>query len=185
MVRETWDLARVQYHESRTTYHAKDSALLTMSLSLSLALSLSLFLTACQQSPPQTGHQVLATAVRALLDKSYAGIDYLQYRDQLRVVEAVAIQQHDAIPPHLLSQTEEILTCLRTAEEILRWQAEHNSTQAVNTKLVATWVARHPFLRAAIGAKTNNAFDIGTAVILLWDKTNTILPNFQVKSKPL
>jgi|SRR5581483_5381883 len=156
-----------------------------MSLSLSLALSLSLLLTACRQSPPQTGHQVLAVAVRALLDKSYAGIDYATYRDQLKTVEAVAVQQHDAIPPHLLSQAEQILTYLRTAEEILHWQAEHNGTQAVDTELVATWVGRHPFLRAAVGAQTNNAFDIGTALILLWDKTNATLPSFQVKSKPL
>lgn len=172
----------VTYYVSRFMFLLMSLAL---SLSLSLFFSLSLLFTACQYSPPQTGHQVLAAAVRALLDKSYAGIEHTAYRDQLKVVEAVAVQQHDLIPPHLLSRAKEILTCLRTAEEILRWQAEPSHTSAVDTKLISVWIDRHPFLRVAIGAQTSSTFDIETALILLWDKTNAILPNFQVKSKPL
>ena len=156
-----------------------------MSLSLSLFLALSLFLTACQDQAPQTGHQFIAAAVRKLLDKSYAGIEYPAYRDGLTEVETIVTQQLTLTPYHLRPKTEEMLTYLRTAEEVLRWQAEHSNTQAVDTKLVTVWVDRYPFLRAAIGAQTNSAFDVGTALILLWDKTSALLPNFQVKSKPL
>jgi hypothetical protein len=152
---------------------------------LSLALVLSLLLTACHHQPPQTGHQLIAAAVRTLLDKSYAGIEYPAYRDGLKEVEAVAAQQLERTPRQLRATAEEMLSYLRTAEEVLRWQAEHGDSQAVDTDLITTWVDRHPFLRAAVGAQTNSAFDVGTALILLWDKVNALLPSFQVKSRPL
>jgi hypothetical protein len=147
-------------------------------------LSLLLF-TACQHSRPQTGHQLIAVAVRQLLDTSYAGIDYLTYRDGLRAVEAVVAQQLESTPRSLRTTAEEILAYLRTAEEILRWQAEHGDTQTVDPALVAAWTKRYPFLQAAVGAQTKSVFDVGTALILLWDKANALLPSFQVKSKPL
>lgn len=78
-----------------------------------------------------------------------------------------------------------MLAYLRTAEEILRWQAEYVGLHTVDPKLVEAWLKRHPFLRAAIGAQTHNAFDVGTAVSLLCDTINAILPSYQVKSKPL
>jgi hypothetical protein len=137
-------------------------------------LSLLLF-TACQHSPPQTGHQIIAVAVRQLLETSYAGIDYLTYRDSMRAVEAVVAQQLESTPRSLRT----------TAEEILRWQAEHGDTRIVDPALVAAWTKRHPFLRAAVGAQTKSVFDVGTTLILLWDKANVLLPSFQVKSKPL
>ena len=154
-------------------------------ISLFLFLSLSLLFTACQDQSSQNGHQLIAAAIRKLLDKSYAGIDYLAYRDGLKEIETIATQQLQLTPHQLRPKTEEMLTYLRTAEEVLRWQAEHGDKHTVEATLVATWVERHPFLRAAIGAQTNNAFDVGTALILLWDKTNARLPSFQVKSKPL
>ena len=156
-----------------------------MSLSLSLSLSLFLLFLACQDQSSQNGHQLIAAAVRKLLDKSYAGINYPAYRDGLKEIETVATQQFQFTPHHLRPKTEEMLTYLRTAEEVLRWQAEHSNTQTVDTERVTTWVGRHPFLRAAAGAQMNNVFDVGTALILLWDKTNAVLPTFQVKSKPL
>jgi len=150
-----------------------------------LALPLFLLLTSCHDQSPQNGHQLIAAAVRNLLDKSYAGIEYPAYREGLKGVEMVMAQQLEFTPPPLRPRAEEMLSYLRTAEEILRWQAESGKSQTVNTKLVASWIDRHPFLRAAVGAQTNSAFDVGTALILLWDKTNALLPSFQVKSRPL
>ena len=152
---------------------------------LALPLLFLLLFTACQHSRPQTGHQIIAMAVRQLLDTSYAGIDYLTYRDGLRAVEAVVAQQLESTPRSLRTTAEEILAYLRTAEEILRWQAEHSDTQTVDPALVAAWTKQHPFLQAAVGAQTKSVFDVGTALILLWDKANALLPSFQVKSKPL
>ncbi len=124
-------------------------------------------------------------AVRSLLDRSYAGIEYPAYRDGLKEVEAVVTQQLEHTPHHLRSTAAEMLTYLRTAEEVLRWQTEHGHSQTVDTALVATWLARHPFLRAAIGAQTDSVFDVSTALILLWDQTSALMPSFQVKSNSL
>jgi hypothetical protein len=148
-------------------------------------LALLIFLTSCHDQSPQNGHQLIAAAVRSLLDRSYAGIEYPAYRNGLKEVEEVVAQQLEHTPHHLRLIAEEMLTYLRTAEEVLRWQAEHGHSQAVDTALVAAWVARHPFLRAAIGAQTDSVFDISTALILLWDQTSALMPSFQVKSKPL
>lgn len=143
--------------------------------------------TACEKRAPQTGQRVIAEAVRALLDKAYAGIDYPTYRDNLKELEAITAQHLDTTPWHLRPQAEQMLNYLQTAEAILRWQAEQSNvgTPSADDQAVAVWIERYPFLRAALGARTANVFDVSTAVTLLWDKTNAILPGFQIKSKPL
>ena len=154
---------------------------------LSLSLSLSLFLVSCQRQPPQTGHRVIAEAIRALLDKAYAGADYSTYRDEMHKLEALMTQEQKNTPLHLQPKAEEMLVYLRTAGEILLWQMEQPpaAPSSANDVLVQGWIGRYPFLSAAVGALTPDVFDGQTAVTLLWDKTNAVLPQFQVKSRPL
>src|SRR5688572_11006499 len=97
---------------------------LLCSLSLSLSLSACLLLISCQEQTPHTGHRVIAAAVRVLLDKAYAGIDYPTYRDELLMLEAIVTQEQKNTPAPLRPKTAEMLGYLRTAGEILRWQTE-------------------------------------------------------------
>lgn len=141
-----------------------------------------------QEQAALTGHREIAAAVRDLLDRSYAGIDYTSYRNSLREVEAVSAEQRKATPTHLQDQVEQILAYLRTAEEVLRWQAERGNGRAgADTHPVTTWIDRYPFLQAAVGAqaKAADTFDADTALMLLWDKTDEALRGLQVKSAPL
>lgn len=156
-------------------------------LSLFLSLSFPLFLISCQEQTPHTGHRVIAAAVRALLDKAYAGIDYPTYRDELLTLEAIVTQEQKNTPVPLQPKTAEMLGYLRTAGEILHWQTELNTSasSSTNVPLVQSWVRQYPFLGAAVGAHTPEVFDAQTALTLLWDKTNAVLPQFQVKSRPL
>jgi hypothetical protein len=80
-----------------------------------------------------------------------------------------------------------MLGYLRTAGDIWRWHAEQNPPvpSPANAPLVQEWIGRYSFLSAAIGAHTPDEFDVQTALTLLWDKTNAVLPEFQVKSRPL
>ncbi len=148
-------------------------------------LLLGILQAACQGQPPQTGHHVIAAAVRDLLDRSYAGIDYATYRARLRAVEAVSAEQLNATPARLHKQVEEMLGYLRVAEEILRWQAEAGNGYPAHTPIVSRWIARYPFLRAAVGAHRADVFDVPTALMLLWDKTDEVLRGLQLKSAPL
>ena len=52
---------------------------------------------------------------------------------------------------------------------------------------LTTWTARHPFLKAAIGARLEapHAFDAETALQLLFEKTDQTLVAMQVKNKPI
>jgi hypothetical protein len=152
-------------------------------LSLSLSLSACLLLVSCQEQTPQTGHRVIAEEVRTLLNKAYAGADYLTYRDELHKLEAIVAQEQKNTPIPLQPKTEEILGYLRTAGSILRWQAEQPplSSSSANDPFVKGWIERYPFLNAAIGAHTPNVFDVQTALTLLWDKTNAVLREFQIK----
>jgi hypothetical protein len=155
-------------------------------LSLFLSLSFLLFLISCQEKPPQTGHRVIAEAVRTLLDKAYAGADYPTYRAELLKLEAIVSQEQKNTPVPLQPKTAEMLGYLRTAGEILRWQTEQNtSTPSSNDPLVQDWIEQYPFLSAALGAHTPEVFDVQTALTLLWDKSNAVLPQFQIKSRPL
>lgn len=154
---------------------------------LSFLLCLLFLFLACQSQEPQTGHQVIAAAVRSLLDKSYAGIDYPAYHLAFAEVEAVSAAYIKTTPPELQDQVHEILTYLRTAEEILRRQDERKTDtewQATDPA-VTNWIEHYPFLRAAIGARSRNVFDAPTALTLLWDKADEVLRGLQIKSKPL
>jgi hypothetical protein len=144
---------------------------------------LPLALPACQEQPPQTGHRIIAEAVRALLDKAYAGADYPAYRNELRKLEAVITREQQHVPVRLRPKVEEMLGLLRTAGDILRWQAGRtdNTRTATNDPVVHGWIRQYPFLGAAVGAHTPGVFDVQTAVTLLWDKTNAVLPEFQIK----
>jgi len=157
------------------------------SVFLSLSLSACLFLVSCQEQTPQTGHRVIAEAVRSLLNKAYAGVDYPTYRDEVHKLEVIIAKEQDNTPARLRSKAEEMLGYLRTAEEILRWQAEKNTTASpsANDPLIQEWIGRYSFLSAAVGSHTPDVFDVQTALTLLWDKTNAVLPQFQVKSRPL
>jgi hypothetical protein len=150
-------------------------------------LSFSLFLIFCQEQTPHTGHRVIAAAVRALLNKVYAGIDYPTYRAELLKLEAIVTQEQKNTPVPLQPKTAEMLGYLRTADEILRWQTEQNTSasSSANDRFVQGWIEQYPFLSAAVGALTPDIFDGQTAVTLLWDKTNAVLPEFQVKNRPL
>ena len=156
-------------------------------LFFSLSLSFSLLLVSCQEQTPQTGHRIIAEAVRALLDKAYAGADYPIYRAELLKLEAIVTQEQKNTPVPLQPKTAEMLGYLRTAGEILRWQTEQNTSasSSANDRFVQGWIEQYPFLSAAVGALTPDIFDGQTAVTLLWDKTNAVLPEFQVKSRPL
>ena len=164
-----------------------DSPLPSVFLSLSLSLSFSFLLVSCQAQTPQTGHRVIAEAVRELLDKAYAGADYPTYRDELHKLEVVIAKEQNNTPVLLQSKTEEMLGYLRMASEILRWQMEQKTSisSSANDPLVQRWIRQYAFLGAAVGAHTPDVFDVQTAVTLLWDKTNAVLPEFQVKSRPL
>lgn len=142
---------------------------------------------ACQEQTPQTGHRVIAEAVRGLLDKSYAGIDYPSYRDSLKNLETTTAAHLTTTPAQLRDQAEQMLTYLRAAEEVLRWQSEPSKTieRAADDRMVAAWIEHYPFLQVAVGAQLPDVFDAHTATMLLWDKTDEVLRGFQVKSKPL
>ena len=103
------------------------------------------------------------------------------------MLEAIVTQEQKNTPAPLQPKTAEMLGYLRTAGEILRWQTEVNTSapSSTNAPHVQGWVRQHPFLGAAVGAHTPEVFDAQTALILLWDKTNAVLPQFQVKSRPL
>ena len=114
------------------------------------------------------------------------------YSTSLQSLETVAATQLKAVPSHLKPHVEQILTNLRTAEEVLRWDAERKATGETSPALaneapLAAWIQRHAFLQAAVGAKADapNAFDTETALHLLWDHANEILRDVQVKNSPI
>ncbi|MCS6926565.1 MAG: hypothetical protein NZ578_11760 [Candidatus Binatia bacterium] len=138
-----------------------------------------------QEHSSQMGHQHIAAAIRELLNRAYAGIDYSTYRDGLTRVEAVVADHLPNTPHHLRNQVVSMLAYLRTAEEILRWQARLDAEHADHT--VTRWIDRYPFLQMAVGARAEapQLFDAQTAVALLWDKTDEVLRGLQLKSGSL
>ena len=158
----------------------------------SLWLFLFFFPVSCQwlDQPPQTGHQKIAAAIRSLLDQAYAGADHTSYKTALQSLESLAAIQLDAVPSHLKAQVEQMLTNLRTAEEVLHWDTERKvatEPTPANEAPFTAWIRRHTFLQAAVGAKADapNAFDTETALNLLWDQANEILRDVQVKNSPI
>jgi hypothetical protein len=155
-----------------------------------LFLALLLLQTACswQGQSAQTGHREIAAAIRELLTRSYAGIDYAAYRNGLARVETVVAAHLPDTPARLRDHVAQMLAYLRTAEEVLRWQAGHGAGRAdAGDRAVTRWIGRYPFLRMAVGARAEapQAFDAPTAVILLWDKTDAVLRGLQLKSREL
>jgi hypothetical protein len=148
---------------------------------------LSALFASCQSQQPQTGHQVIAAAVRALLDKSYAGVDYPAYQEALKEVETVRAAHLAQTPYDLRAQVEQILGYLRTAGEILQWRHERKTAEECRTTdpAVAVWTERDTFLRAALDAHTPGLFDVPTALTLLWDQADAVLRGLQLKSRPL
>ena len=146
----------------------------------------SLFSTGCQwlDGSAQTGHRDIAASIRRVLDAAYAGADHARYSADLHALEAVAAARSAAVPSHLKPRIEQMLTNLRTAREVLGWQAERSAPRPAE---VEGWIARHPFLQAAVGATADapDSFDIHTALHLLWDQTNEILRDVQVKNRPI
>ena len=120
-----------------------------------------LFLTGCQwlDGSAQTGHQDIAASIRRVLDAAYAGADHARYSADLHALEAVTAARSATVPPHLKPRIAQMLTNLRTAREVLGWQAEHSAPRPA---VVQTWIARHPFLQAAVGATAEapDSFDI-------------------------
>ena len=146
----------------------------------------SLFSTGCQwlDGSAQTGHRDIAASIRRVLDAAYAGADHARYSADLHALEAVTEARLAAVPSHLKPRIAQMLTNLRTAREVLGWQAERSAPRPAE---VEGWIARHPFLQAAVGATADapDAFDIHTALHLLWDQTNEILRDVQVKNRPI
>ena len=182
-----WMPDQVRHDESRTAGLQPNVKRSRCGLPLLACVLLwGLFSTGCQwlDGSAQTGHQDIAASIRRVLDAAYAGADHARYSADLHALEAVAAARSAAVPPHLKPRIEHMLTNLRTAREVLGWQAERSAPRPAE---VQTWIARHPFLQAAVGATADapNAFDIHTALHLLWDQTNEILRDVQVKNRPI
>jgi hypothetical protein len=157
-----------------------------MRLSRLALFSLFVLPVACQEQPPQTGHRVIAAAIRTLLDQAYADVDARTYQQQMQALESIVAEQKPHAPRELHKTLEGMLGYLRTAADILHWQAEHPNTAASGAEQpIVGWTKRYSFLEAAVGAQASGVFDPSTAVTLLWDKTNQLLPQLQIKSKPL
>ena len=74
---------------------------------------------------------------------------------------------------------------LQIADEVLQWQAQQHEDQG--PPQLAIWTDRYPFLKAAFGARLEapNAFDVETALQMLFEKTDQTLVAMQVKNKPI
>ena len=184
-----WMPAHVRHDESGTARlqpNVKRSRCGLRLLACHCVLLWSLFLTGCQwlDGSAQTGHRDIAASIRRVLDAAYAGADHTRYSADLRALEAVTEARLAAVPSHLKPRIAQMLTNLRTAREVLGWQAERSAPRPAE---VEGWIARHPFLQAAVGATADapDAFDIHTALHLLWDQTNEILRDVQVKNRPI
>ena len=141
----------------------------------------------CDQlrTQPLTGHRDIAAALRPLLDLAYAGLDYPTYHAEFQAFQNV-VQQKIAVTPHeMRPYVETIVAYLHVADNVLEWQAQQHPEQ--QPPQLTTWTARHPFLKAAIGARLEapHAFDAETALQLLFEKTDQTLVAMQVKNKPI
>ncbi len=158
--------------------------------SLLVWLCLSTSVTACQwfHHTPQIGHRQIAAATRALLDQSFAGIDYAAYHEQLERLETLAAEQLSHTPPQLRDQVRQLLDALRAADEILRWKCQRPAAGPVGEDpALARLVRSYPFLKVAGLGNVDSIqeFDPDAATLLLWVYANDTLIGIQVKSKPL
>ena len=151
-----------------------------------LALIL-LFSLSCDQisQQPLTGHRDIAVALRSLLDIAYTGPDYPTYHAEFQSF-AKHVQEKIEVTPHeMRPHVKTIMAYLQIADEVLQWQAQQREDQG--PPQLAIWTDRYPFLKAAIGARLEapNAFDVETALQMLFEKTDQTLVAMQVKNKPI
>ncbi len=151
-------------------------------------LALALFLLfSCDQLRPQplTGHRAIAAALRPLLDLGYAGLDYPTYHAEFRAFQTVVQQKMEETPHEMRPYVDTIVNYLQVADKVLEWHTQQPKEQ--QPAQLTTWVADHPFLKAAVGARLEapHAFDTETALQLLFEKTDETLMAMQVKNKPL
>ena len=146
-----------------------------------------LFPFSCDQlrTQPLTGHRDIAAALRPLLDLAYAGLDYPTYHAEFQAFQNIVQQKIAATPHEMRPYVETIVAYLQVADNVLEWHTQqHDERQPPQ---LTTWTARHPFLKAAIGARLEapHAFDAETALQLLFEKTDQTLVAMQVKNKPI
>ena len=145
------------------------------------------FLLSCDQlsDQPLTGHRDIAVALRSLLDLAYTGPDYQTYHAEFQSFAKHVQEKIEATPHAMRPYVSTIMAYLRTADEVLQWQAHQSEDQG--PPQLATWTGRYPFLKAAIGARFEapQVFDVETAVQLLFEKTDQTLVAMQVKNKPI
>jgi hypothetical protein len=134
---------------------------------------------------PVTGHRDIAVALRSLLDLAYTGPNYPTYHAEFQSFAKHVQEKIEATPHEMRPYVRTIMAYLRTADEVLQWQAQQSEDQ--RPPQLTTWTGRYPFLKAAIGARFDapQAFDVETALQLLLEKTDQTLVAMQVKNKPI
>ena len=142
-------------------------------------------------APPLHGHREIAAALRPLLDIGYAEPDYPTYHAAFLSFQAVVREKTNTTPHEMRPFVERILGYLQVADEVLAWQdrqagTERSGDSAAPPRL-GRWTERYPFLHAAVGARLDepHAFDAGTAVQMLFEKTDQTLITMQIKNKPI
>ena len=148
--------------------------------------------TACDLfAPPLHGHREIAAALRPLLDIGYAEPDYPTYHTAFLSFQDVVREKMDATPHEMRPFVERILGYLQVADEVLAWQDMYAGTDRFDDPAAPprldVWTERYPFLNAAVGARLDepHAFDAGTAVQMLFEKTDQTLVAMQIKNKPI
>ncbi len=134
---------------------------------------------------PLTGHRDIAVALRSLLDLAYTGPDYPTYHAEFQSFAKHVQEKIETTPHAMRPYVSTIMAYLRTADEVLQWQTLQSEGQ--RPPQLATWTGHYPFLKAAIGARFEapQAFDVETALQLLFEKTDQTLVAMQVKNKPI
>ncbi len=145
-----------------------------------------LFSFSCDQlrTQPLTGHRDIAAALRPLLDLAYAGSDYPTYHAQFQAFQTLVQQKMEETPHEMRPYANTILAYLHVADKVLEWHAQQHTQPPPQ---LTTWMADHPFLKAALGARLEapHTFDAETALQLLFEKTDQTLVAMQVKNKPI
>ena len=142
-------------------------------------------------APSLHGHREIAAALRPLLDIGYAEPDYPTYHAAFLSFQDAVREKMDVTPHEMRPFVERILGYLRVADEVLAWQDRQagngRSGDLANPPQLGVWTERYPFLNAAVGARLDepHAFDAGTAVQMLFEKTDQTLVAMLIKNKPI